>query len=169
MTALGRILQAVGWAWFALGFLGGFINLPFDLNIFPGIVLIFISRIIRAQGARTTPDEGGEAEELEDEVQPRILNTERARPRPRAPEKAIPTAPEKARSETPEPTPEAKRQEMLEQILVTGTDLAARSAAPETDAMETDAMETEEVPGPAGPMSSAEMIAQARKRWNKRP
>jgi hypothetical protein len=53
---------------------------------------------------------------------------------------------------------------MLEQILITGSDVAARTAAPEPDALD-----VEEATGPTQPMSSAEMIAQARKRWNKRP
>ncbi|MGD2042931.1 MAG: hypothetical protein PVJ28_04715, partial [Acidimicrobiia bacterium] len=80
MTALGRILQAIGWVWVALAFFGGFINLPFDPNIFPGLILIFISRVFRAQGARTTTAEQEEAETLEEQVEPRVLNTERSRP-----------------------------------------------------------------------------------------
>lgn len=162
MTALGRVLQAVGWAWLALGFFGGLINLPFDLNVFPGIILIFISRIFRAQGARTTSAEEEEAEALEEQVEPRVLNTERTRSRPVEPQTPAGPAPELG-VQAPEPTPESKRQEMLEQILVTGTGVAARATAPETDA------KVEEAPGPATPMSSAEMIAQARERWNKRP
>lgn len=162
MTALGRILQAIGWVWLALGFFGPVFNLPIRLNIFPAIIILFVARILRSQGQRQSPEEPEEVAPVEQEAQPRSLNTERARS---AEASTAQTSPQKAPPASPPPrTPEAKRQEMLEQILVAGTDLAAESATPEPGPVS-----EEELPATTGPISSAEMIAQARKRWNKRP
>lgn len=160
MAVVGRILQAIGWVWLALGFFGPFLNLPIDLNIFPGIILIFISRLFRTQAARRGPQESEEQAPTEEQVQPRILNTERSQTVP-APTSRPQTEP--ARSEVKEPKPEVKRQEMVEQILMAGTDLATGPPSPESDTPA-----GEEAPVPSRPLSSAEMIAEAHKRWNKR-
>lgn len=162
MTLLGRILQTVGWVWLALGFFGPIFSLPIRLNIFPAIIILFVARILRSQGARNAPEEPEQVQPVEQEPQPRALNTDRVRTEVASPQKTPPAAP--AAQPPRAQTPEAKRQEMLEQILVAGTDLAAETAVPEPGA----GAETE-LPGSTQPMSSAEMIAQAHKRWNKRP
>jgi hypothetical protein len=169
MAVLGRILQAIGWVWLALGFLGPLVNLPVDLGIIPGIILIFISRIFRSQAARRASQGSEPPVSVEEQVEPRVLNTERKRPEP-APSQPSRPAPETrptyepVRSGSPKPTPAAKRQEMLEQILVAGTEMASESEEPRTTIPE-----REEPPPIARPMSSAEMIARAHERWNKRP
>lgn len=162
MTVLGRILQAIGWIWLALGFFGPAFDLPIQPNIFPAIIILFLARILRSQGERSAPEEPAEVQQVEQEPQPRALNTERVRT-PEAPsQKSPPSSPV---TQSPRaPTPEARRQEMLEQILVAGTDLATEAASPDPSPVA-----EEEVPGTYAPMSSAEMIAQARRRWNKRP
>ena len=162
MTALGRILQAIGWLWLALGFFGPAFDLPIQPNIFPAIIILFLARILRSQGERSAPEEPAEAQPVEQEPQPRALNTDRVRSPETPPQKSPPSAPMTQSSRAP--TPEARRQEMLEQILVAGTDLATETASPDPSPVP-----DEDVPGTSAPMSSAEMIAQARGRWNKRP
>ena len=166
MAVIGRILQAIGWIWLALGFLGPLLNLPIDLGIFPGIILIFISRIFRTRAARKAPEEAEAQASVEEQVEPRVLNTERPRPRPAQPEPGTRPTPEPARSEAPKPVPETKRQEMLEQILISGTGVADGSATRNTDEVDTG---RDESAAPSQPLSSAEMIARAHQRWNKRP
>lgn len=162
MTVLGRILQAIGWIWLALGFFGPAFDLPIQPNIFPGIIILFLARILRSQGQRSAPEEPAEARPVEQEPQPRALNTERIRTPETPSQKPPPSSP--VTHSTRAPSAEARRQEMLEQILVAGTDLATEAASPEPSPVA-----DEEVPATPSPMSSAEMIAQARKRWNKRP
>lgn len=163
MAVLGRILQAIGWVWLALGFFGPILNLPIDVNFFPGIILIFIARIFRAQAARRESQEAeAQASEVE-QSQPRALNTERTRSQPPSPGPTNRPEPEPNRPEAAKPRPEAKRQEMLEQVLLAGTELATESTPqPDTSGVE-------ETPASTRPLSSAEMIARAHKRWNKRP
>jgi hypothetical protein len=166
MAAVGRILQVIGWIWLALGFFGSLINLPVDLDILPGIVLIFIARIFRAQAARRAPEESEAPTTGESQPRPSPLNTERSRSRVPPPEPTPPArpTPEPVLLEPPQPSPETKRKEMLDQILVAGTELATESSPPETGSPA-----EEEAPEPTRPMSSAEMIARAHERWDKRP
>lgn len=160
MQVLGRILQVVGWLWVAAGFFGPALNLPFDLNFFPGIILVFISRILRAQAARY----GGDEEEPVTPASTRQpVEVQRPAPRPQ-PERR--PRPEPREAETTSADAEANRQEMLEQILITGTEVAEEEASPAPEAEPAEIEETDHS-GSSGPMSSAEMIAQARKRWNK--
>lgn len=159
MAALGRILQIVGWLWVAVGFLGPILGLPFGINVLPGVIVLFISRLFRVQAARNAPAE------IEPEPEPapapeRILNTDRERHPPTPP---VTTKAEQAKSRTMETEPIFKpketesRDDMLEQILLAGREVAD---------------EPGELPDPAPldgdpPMSSAEMIARAHKRWDK--
>jgi len=159
MAAVGRILQVVGWVWVAVGLFGSMVGLP-DLNFFPGIVLVFLSRALGRQARRNEPDE------LAADTAPlpeRQLNTERVQtqepaPSPRAQGLARPV--ETTAKPSGQPSPPEERNEILERILAAGSDVAgdSRPAEPEESSLE------------AGqPMTSAEMIAQARKRWNTRP
>lgn len=159
MAILGRLLQVIGWIWVAIGFFGPLVNLPFDLNFFPGIIIVFVARILRTQAARNTPEQG-ETQVLEEQAQPRVLNTERSK----VPEPAKRPRPEPAGSGPPKPKPEAIRQEKLDEILAATTE---RATGPDSSETETPEM-VEPPPSDSPPrMSSAEMVAQARKRWNK--
>jgi hypothetical protein len=150
MRGFARALGIVGWLWFITGFVGPMFG--FDLfNIFPGLVLIFISRMM-ARAARTRiPEEAEESPAPE-----RVLNTDRPTPPPPRPEPVV-------RHHQPEPQPrpetEPVRDDILNRIL-----LAGREAEDETVVHE------EASPPDEGttPRTSAEMIAQARKRWDRR-
>ena len=155
MAVLGRILQVIGWIWLAAGVAGQFFDLPVD-DVFPGLILLVASRFIRAQAARNAPDEGEIALSTL-EPGPRPLNPDRMSTAPRPP-MAPPPAPTPAASA---PKPEADgREELLEDFL-----LAGRKAT--EDPVEAAGVPVE--PDIAGQRSSADMIADAKKRWSKRP
>lgn len=155
-----------------LGFLGPFLDLPVDLNILPGIALVFVSRILRAQAARREPVDFGESAPAETAPEPRRpLNTERApSPQPRTeeprPAPGPATRPRPAPAPSPSPvetegksTPE--RGDLEKRLFAAGMQLAGPSepeVTPSTEEMEV-----------GRPLSSAEMIARAHERWNKRP
>jgi hypothetical protein len=154
MTALGRILQVIGWLWIAVGLFGPIVDLP-DISVFPGIIVLFISRVIRKQGQqaerRDQPDEPEE-----ERYEPRILNTERQHqtspePRPRLGNEPILVAPE-------------ERDDLLERVLLTGK-------AVTTDEMAEDPLEPKypSIDLDSGTrLTSAEMIARAHRRWDRR-
>ena len=173
MTALGRILQVIGWVWIAVGFFGPMVNLP-NVSVFPGIIILFISRVIRKQGEQPQPREES-ADQDDDQVTPRPLNTQRSTP-PAVPRKAPqppPATQTEARAKSmPEPkpapkapeagTPPDERGELLERVLLVGQELAEEPAEhgplePISDDLE------------SRPLSSAEMIARAHRRWDRRP
>ncbi len=184
MAAAGRVLQTIGWIWVALGFFGPFLNLPVDVNLFPGIILVFLSRILRTQAARNAPVEYETPAPGEEQVEPRILNTERPRPpeplaKPETvakpeivakpepvvvPEPVVEPRPEPSRLETPRLESKPERAELEEKMLFAGTELASRTESePMSQGEETDIGEA------MRPLSSSEMIARAHERWNKRP
>jgi hypothetical protein len=156
MAGIGRTLQIIGWLWLIAGFVGPRAGLP-DVGIFPAFVLIFISRIFRTQARRNAPEETVDEVEPEPQAPERILNTDRAPRPPPSPEPVV-------RYSEPEPEPEPEeRNELLERIALAGRDATTEEDSP-TDAEDAaaDAIDV------SGSMSSAEMIAQARKRWDRR-
>lgn len=181
MSALGRILQIIGWLWIAAGFFGPLVNVP-GISVFPGIIILFISRVVRRQSEQVPRSEDNVEQATEQQETPRILNTER-RPRP-APEVEPKPAPEpklalEPKQETepiwriepkhstepnqriePEPV-ESERGELLERVLLAGQEMAEQSEEPPRPELVTDE--------DGRPLSSAEMIARAHRRWDRRP
>ncbi|MGD2059703.1 MAG: hypothetical protein PVF87_02450 [Acidimicrobiia bacterium] len=178
MAAAGRVLQVIGWIWVALGFFGPFLNLPLDVNLFPGIILVFVARVLRAQAARNAPVEYEAPAPEPERAEPRILNTERSRaPEPVVkPEPVAKSEPVVEREPKPRPSSarsaagttrsesEPERVELEEKLLFAGMELAGKA---ESEPMS--AGEVAELGESTRPLSSAEMIAEAHKRWNKRP
>lgn len=165
MGAFGRILQVIGWLWLAFAFFGPMFNLP-RLDIFPGIIIVFVARVFRAQATRRERADAGEmlqAETRPQQVQPR-------KPRRETPRVESPVPPTESKPKPkPKPTPSsvrpepkmpdaAEREVMLEKILLTGQELAEES-------VEEQIAVADETPQK---MSSAEMIARAHERWNKK-
>lgn len=162
MKGIARILGAVGWLMVIVGFGGPIFGLD-GFNIFPGIVLLFISRLLGKQAKRQELELGPEQQQEEME---HPLNTERPRvapptPRRQPPRPATPLPPaEPVTSVEPETS---ERESIFESILLAGGELADEKddAEPILDGLED--MEGDE------PISSAEMIAQARRRWDRKP
>jgi hypothetical protein len=167
MAALGRILQVIGWLWFIAGFVGPMFDFD-SVNPFPGLVLVFIARIFRARARSEMPPGPGD---VAGEPQPSPVETPRPQPRQQTP------PPPPKRVEAPpaeEPKPESKperpvdeRNQLLERIAMAGREASDEPALPKPekgapskkdDSKPSDMVKT--------PMSSAEMIAQARKRWD---
>lgn len=157
MTALGRVLQVIGWLWIAVGFFGPLVNLP-NVSVFPGIIVLFVSRVIRKQGEQAKRTDH-EEEVAHEEEEPRMLNTER-RTRPAS-------EPRKRAESTPTVAPEdgAARDELLERVLLAGK--AVTSDEIDVEPIEPEYPEIDFEPG--GRMTSAEMIARAHRRWDRRP
>lgn len=161
MSALGRILQVVGWLWVVYGFVSPAFGLP-DLSFFPGIVLVFVARILRNIGQRREMPDLGEAEpeaEPEPASAPRMMNTERQRQaRQEGPETPV-LEPE------PEPSPQ-RRNQLLDQIVGPGAGGGEAEVEPQSD----DEVDPDtQVPSSRKPLSSAEMIARAHERWDSKP
>lgn len=157
MAAVGRILQVLGWLWIIAGIAGSFFDFG-GFNVFPGIILLFISRALRRRTPRSQiPDVGREQEQEpideEPEVPERMLNTERHREIP-------PPEPEPVVLDLPEPEPSPppeERSEVIERIVAAGrevSDVADERASDEDKGVD------------SKPMSSAEMIARAHDRWD---
>lgn len=157
------------------GILGPIIG--FDGNGFlPGIVLLFIGRAMSKQARTQSAGAGNEP------VAQRALNTVRAKTMPPPPRptsspgrtappppkepaqmaKPPPSAePKPMRSEPPKSTTApAQKQSMLESVLLAGSELADQK---DTETTESRPLE------PTTRMTSDEMIAEARKKWGRRP
>lgn len=161
MAALGRLLQVIGWLWLVAGFVLPAIGLA-DITVFPGLILIFVARALRTQAARNAPPEVDE----EPEPEARILNTDRVRVEPKPAEKQPPPAPQQVtipRQVEPLPKPPAssERDSLIERIADAGREVEAELS--ETDRAPLDVTASR---GTSKPMSSEEMIAAARRRWN---
>lgn len=166
MAILGRVLQVVGWLWIAASFFGNFIDLP-NFGFFPGLILVFASRILRFQSRRRQPGED-DREPVETAVEtpgPRQLYTERSKqtagtsqtqPVPRASPKPAPAKPTVVWPKD-EAGPEAERDDLIEKILVAGSELADDKDMP-----------TLEPTYEGKPLTSAEMIERARQRWDRK-
>jgi len=162
MQVLGRILQVLGWLWFLAGIVGPIFGFE-RFNFFPGLILIFIARVIRAQRGRAEQAETEpQGSQRETPVAERVLNTER-RQQPSAPSPSPQPTVDSTVDRTPRPEPMARqpeeRDDLLERIVAAGREVA-------------DEVETSEDPGPPptpggrAPMSSEEMIARAHRRWD---
>lgn len=175
---MGRVLQIAGWLWFAAGIVGPMVD--YDVvNPFPGLILIFVARAIRTQAARNAPyEEDGREEPTEPAQIERPLNTDRiqtpAPPRPSpdpvARYREAEPAPRPERAYVPEPGPSpdedgeaGERENIIERIVIAGRQAATKESSQERvdSARSVRSGETK-------PMSSAEMIAQARKRWDRK-
>ncbi len=163
MQAIGRTLQIVGWLWFAAGIVGPVFGLD-RFNFFPGLVLIFFSRIIRAQAARTASPqpETDEEEAAETMPPPRPLNTEREQPSAPTPSPQISYTP-------PPPVPELvvesaeppdDQSDLLERIVAAGREVGAETTE------KTSTPDLAEPDMDHKPMTSEEMIARAHRRWD---
>lgn len=156
MARLGRILQLIGWLWFIFGFVGP-IFLDFDsISPLPGIVLVFIARILRTQAARQAPKE---PDETSQPVPERLLNTERqARTEESSPP---PVVSQPVTTPPPPPRP------------------VSETATPDEDPFTAFLRGEDEpdLPAPTHealdelnrPRTSAEMLAEAKRRWASRP
>lgn len=177
MASLGRILQLAGWLWFAVGFLSPMVG--YDLvNPFPGLILIFVARAIRTQAARNAPEDDGHEEPAEPAQPERPLNTDRIpTPAPRSPTpdpvaryREAKPAPRPERAHVPEPGSSAdeggepdERENIIERIVIAGRQATTKESSQER----VDSARSVRS-GDTKPMSSAEMIAQARKRWDRK-
>ena len=167
---MGRLLQVIGWLWVAAGFLAPLTGRQ-GFNVLPGLILVFIARAIRTQAARNAPEEPDEAEPARVEQVERPLNTQRTRPTapPPSPDPVVRYQEAEPRSE-PEPAeieeePVPEREGLIERIVIAGRDAEHKESSQ-------DRLESARVPRDHGRrpvMSSAEMIAQARKRWDRKP
>lgn len=164
----------IGWVWIAVGFLGPIVNLP-SVSVFPGIIILFVARVIRKQGEQQTRPREESAEQAEDQVTPRPLNTQRSRPRlepkkARQPSPAARTGPRAEPTTEPGPVPSSRdagppadeREELLERVLLVGQELTDEPPEPLYPEQISDDDE-------GSPLSSAEMIARAHRRWDRKP
>ncbi|MGD2101216.1 MAG: hypothetical protein PVG83_03200 [Acidimicrobiia bacterium] len=165
MKGIGRILGTIGWLMVIAGIGGPIFGLD-GFNIFPGIALLFIGRLLSRQGKRSEAE--AEPDSEREPASERLLNTERqtARrpPRRQPPERrqAPPPPPPPVRPVAPEEVETSDRESMLETILLAGTELAEEKEIEDSgdDMGDTDSYE---------PMTSEEMIARARQRWDRKP
>ena len=161
MAAIGRLLQVIGWLWLVGGFVLPALGLA-DITVFPGLILIFVARALRAQAARNAPPEVVQEQPLEE----RILNTDRVRVEPKPSPKPAPPPPQQVNiprqtEQGPKPPAPSERESLIERIAEAGREA-------EADLTETGRAPLD-VTAPRGvtkPMSSEEMIAAARRRWN---
>lgn len=166
MAALGRILQIAGWLWLIGGFFGsifGFIS----LNLIPGIILVFVARVIRNQaGTREMPDLGEQpsVEEQQQPVTPTAEVPPQRQPLP-SPEPYVletPSRREPAPEPHPSPKPAPRRRDLLEEVVGLDPDRDGDDASEETATTSDQMTDTDE----RRPMSSAEMLARAHERWD---
>lgn len=165
MAALGRILQIVGWLWLIGGFFGSIFGL-ISLNLLPGIILVFVARVIRNQAETREMPDLGEQTSAEPQEQPATRTAETSRQRQPAPSPEpyvleTPSRREPDRAPQPSPKSAPRRRDLLEEVV--GLDPDRDDDASEETARSSDQMtDTEE----RRPMSSAEMIARAHERWD---
>ncbi len=155
MARLGRILQLIGWLWFAFGFLGP-IFLDFDsISPFPGIVLVFIARVLRTQAARQPPKDPGQVPQPAPE---RLLNTERQVRSEEAPSPSVVSQPVTTPQPAPQPAAETETGDDRFTRFLRGEDELTPGSTPTHEAL--DELNR--------PKTSAEMLAEAKKRWTSR-
>lgn len=156
---MGRILQVVGWLWIVAGFLGPIFEFE-SVNPLLGLILVFIARIIRARARSEMPP-------LETQPEPQTESSDGARaerrqrtppPPPARQEHPAPTAPQ---PETEPRQSAEERDDLLERIALAGREADEDIAEPDLGDLQTEGTETRT------PMSSAEMIARARRRWDR--
>ena len=159
MSALGRILQAIGWIWVIAGFAGPFGG--FDVGgALPGVILIFIARVLRTQAARKIPEDVA----FEPEQSTRILNTDRA---PTATPAAAPPPPVLQPRVHPTPVPPiteppAGDDDPLTRFLAGDGEPGPTEETTPSDSTPSVSSESAD----DKPKTSAELIAEARRRWD---
>jgi hypothetical protein len=159
MAFISRLIQGAGWLWIAAGIASQMFDFG-DISWFPGIILIFISRILRTQVSRQPQPDQVELpvkqppvmEVPVPSVPERPLNTER-RPEP------APTPPVQ-KPPAPKPLEVKKPPVVMEPIGLEEPDTSEPEPAemPKLDLERT----------PRSMKSSEEMIAEARRRWDRR-
>lgn len=155
MAALGRILQILGWLWVIAGFVGPRLDLPIPtFSVLPGIILIFIARALRRRARRQMPELPTGRPEPEPMPPERTLNTERQKTSP------LPPRPVERELEPDPPRSDEDHNELLEKIL---------GANEEMEKPATPTRVTPTRPDTKTPLTSAEMVAEARKRWDRKP
>ena len=173
---MGRVLQIAGWLWFAIGIVGPMVGYEL-VNPFPGLIAIFVARAIRTQAARNAPyEEDGHEEPAEPAHLERPLNTDRIQtpaPPPPSPDpvaryQEAKPAPRPERVHAPEPSADeggeaGERENIIERIVIAGRQATTKESSQER----VDSARSVRS-GDTKPMSSAEMIAQARKRWDRK-
>jgi hypothetical protein len=141
MAFIARLIQGAGWLWIATGIAGQIFGFA-DIGWFPGIILVFIARVLRAQTSR----------------QPRSEET----PASTAPERPLNT--ERSQEPTREPSPEP--------VVVTEPAVVIEPVEPRKPVVtEREPIEVPQVvlePSQRSVKSSEEMIAEARRRWDRR-
>lgn len=157
MAAFGRILQIVGWFWVVGGILAPMAGYE-RINILPGLILIFGARAIRRRASRREEPDEGPVTEAEEAPQ-RILNTERlSRPAP-PPEPIVRYREAEEQAADEFEAISAESDELIERITSADRDR-------EPDPVVPPAMARDRVPDSR--LSSAEMIARARQRWDRK-
>lgn len=162
MAIVGRILGIAGSVWIALGLFGHLINVP-NVNPLPGIVLLFVAGVLRKQSSanRGTQDEDGQA-------MPVRAPTTRRAPRP------DPTPPSKTGVSKPAPSASQRVVKPVamgegEKMVTMDDEHLAGETSPDRDTMALPYDEEADSYHSGQALSSSEMIAQARRRWNRRP
>jgi len=167
MAAIGRIFQVIGWLWFIAGVVGPVFDFE-SVNPFPGLVLIFVARIFRARARSEMPPGPGD---VAAEPQPAQVEAPRSQPRQQTPlpPKRVETPPvEQTKPEPRLERPVDERNELLERIAMAGRETADEPAHPRLEKKGVTVEKADQKPSDVvkPPMSSAEMIARARKRWD---
>lgn len=157
MAVLGRILQVIGWVWILAGLFGPVVGLPEGINFFPGIIVLFISRIVRRQARRAGHQSrsGEDDDDAQADEEPRILNTQR-QPRPE-PERLEPPAPMETVDQPTVDETDDDRDELMERLFLAGNEVAEETASSHLP---------DEMDDVDRPLSSAEMLARAHRRWD---
>lgn len=146
----GRVIAAVGGLWILLGFVNVFfVQLEvFDFNPFFGFLLFFIGRSLVKSNRRPMPDTSE--------------TTRPSRPTPRPPQRRTPPPAPPVQTTPPAAPPDSEeapiieeRDQLLERMFLSGSEVADRDTPAPED-------------GDYKPMTSAEMIAKARQKYNKR-
>lgn len=154
MAALGRIFSLFGFLWFLAALFGQEFGLP-PLNLLPAIVFILFGRALRTQARRRAPSESSEPMsqpearvEIPEPVE-RPLNTDR----PSAPPPTPPVM------RIPEPKVVVEERNALFDRIAAADETAALPEPATPPILDSDSKQ---------PMTSAEMIAEARKRWDRK-
>ena len=165
MAVLGRLLGTLGWLWFGAGIVAPMFDFG-RVNVFPGLILIFVGRLIRAQARRRETEETPEPAAPEQEARP--LNTERSQPAEPAAEPVVRTPPILVTPAPPPPvvtkaeeTEDAITEKLFSKIGPAGPAPPDDEATPDPHVTVEDGAETKT-------LSSEEMIARARQRWDRR-
>lgn len=147
------------------------------VNLFPGLILIFVARVIRTRVARRAPPELDEAAGMEDSRPERVLNTERVSrtPEPPPPDPVVRYQRAGAQTTVDDDDDEGEfergeRDHLIERIAHAGRETATGKETAADRSSSGPTLESERLAGEhrKKPMTSAEMLAQAHKRWDRK-